>query len=144
MKIRGVNHVCLVVRNRKASEAFFVGVMGLRRHHKIESWFVLSAETTLHLVEIPEVEPTDSLFHQIQHFAVQVDSLRSTYNTLLEAGLKPFQMDFSGSVRELVDKDDPLDFGLGSIFVPDPDENLIEFLEEGRGIFQVDMRPRLS
>jgi catechol 2,3-dioxygenase-like lactoylglutathione lyase family enzyme len=37
--------------------------------------------------------------------------------------------------------DDPLDFGTGTLFVRDPDGNLVEFLQMRRGIFTEDTLP---
>jgi catechol 2,3-dioxygenase-like lactoylglutathione lyase family enzyme len=37
--------------------------------------------------------------------------------------------------RPIGSTDRPLDFGIGTIFVRDPDGNLIEFVEKDRGIF---------
>jgi len=39
------------------------------------------------------------------------------------------------------DPGDPLGFGTGTLFVRNPDGNLIEFIEEGKGLFSVEMRP---
>jgi len=39
--------------------------------------------------------------------------------------------------------DDPLDFGTGTLFVRDPDGNLLEFLQMGRGFFTEAVRPRV-
>jgi len=144
MKIKSVNHVCLVVKDRLASEAFFCGVLGLKRHHEIKSWFVIDASSTLHLVEIPEAESDDTAYHDVQHVAFQVENLTEAYHVLLRNELQPFQMNFNGEEHHLTDADDPLDFGLGSVFARDPDGNLVEFLEEGRGLFQVSMRPRVD
>jgi len=141
VKIQCINHVGLVVRDRAKSEQFFMDVLGLNRHHKISSWFVLNGTSTLHLIEIPEAGEASGVHHEIQHFALQVQNLEETFRLLLAHDLRPFQMNFEGTEHALTDPDDPLDFGLGSVFVTDPDGNLVEFLEEGRGIFQVDMRP---
>jgi hypothetical protein len=51
------------------------------------------------------------------------------------ASLKPFQMDFEGNTKPLNSPDDDLSFGIGTIFVEDPSENLVEFLQLGHGIF---------
>ena len=40
-----------------------------------------------------------------------------------------------GVEEEVMSREDPLEFGIGSIFVRDPDGNLIEFLQLGHGIF---------
>jgi catechol 2,3-dioxygenase-like lactoylglutathione lyase family enzyme len=54
---------------------------------------------------------------------------------LLDRGERVFQADFQGNERTVATKDDPLDFGTGSLFVSDPDGNLIEFLQRGHGMF---------
>jgi catechol 2,3-dioxygenase-like lactoylglutathione lyase family enzyme len=60
---------------------------------------------------------------------------------LLRHGLTPFQADFQGNTRVVSAPDDPLDFGTGSLFVRDPDGNLVEFLQMGRGCFAEDTHP---
>jgi hypothetical protein len=39
--------------------------------------------------------------------------------------------------------DDPLDFGVGTLFVRDPDGNLVEFLQLGHGLFTPEMQPQV-
>ena len=141
VRIQCINHVGIVVRDRARAERLFLDVLGLKRHHKIDSWYVINETSLLHLIEIPEAGEASGLYHEIQHFALQVEDLQEVFRALLAHGLRPFQMNFEGTEHQLTDPDDPLEFGLGSVFVSDPDGNLIEFLEEGRGIFQVDMRP---
>jgi catechol 2,3-dioxygenase-like lactoylglutathione lyase family enzyme len=142
--IEAINHVCLVVKNLKVSEKFYVDIFGLERHHQIPTWFVLNEQSTLHLVNIPEAEVDDSLYHEVQHFALQVLDLYEILGILLENDLKPFQMDFQGNNKLVTTMEDPLDFGIGTLFVYDPDGNLVEFLEIGRGLFVEGMRPRLA
>jgi catechol 2,3-dioxygenase-like lactoylglutathione lyase family enzyme len=143
-KIEAINHVCLVVKDREASEKFYVGIFGLERHHKIPTWFVLNEQSTVHLVHIPEAEADNSLYHEIQHFALQVPDLYEIVDLLLEHNLKPFQMDFEGNTKEVKSLDDPLDFGIGTLFVYDPDGNLVEFVQIGRGLFVEGMKPRVA
>jgi catechol 2,3-dioxygenase-like lactoylglutathione lyase family enzyme len=64
-----------------------------------------------------------------------VERLESILAILLEAGLSPFQANLKGEQRPIVSRDQPLDFGIGTIFVHDPDGNIVEFVERGRGIF---------
>ena len=35
---------------------------------------------------------------------------------------------------DVTSSNDPLDFGIGTLFVDDPDGNAVEFLQPGRGI----------
>jgi catechol 2,3-dioxygenase-like lactoylglutathione lyase family enzyme len=144
LKIEAINHVCLVVKDTEAAERFYTGIFGFKRHHKRTSWLVLNNATTLHLVHIPEAEIDQSLYHEVQHFALQVSDLRNVLKLALHHDLKPFQMDFEGKEKPVSAVDDPLTFGLGSLFVRDPDGNLIEFLQIGHGVFTPDMQPSAS
>ncbi len=136
IEVESINHVCLVVRNLEAAKRFYCGALGFPSHHMVSSWLILNQKSTLHLVSIPEVEVDNSLYHEIQHFALQVLSLRGALRELLAAGATVFQMDFEGQERAVLTAEDPLDFGLGTIFTRDPDGNLVEFLEIGHGIFK--------
>lgn len=143
-KIEAVNHVCLVVKNMDAAEQFYCGLLGLEHHHKISSWLVLNEQSTLHLIDIPEAEVDNSLYHEVQHFALQVPDLSEILALLLTNNQTPFQMDFQGNTKTVTVLDDPLDFGIGTLFIYDPDGNLVEFLQIGRGIFTPDMQPRVT
>ena len=144
MRVEAINHVCVVVRDRVAAESFYVRIFEFQRHHARPTWLLLNETSTLHLVEIPEATVDESLYHEVQHFALQVLDLQAVLRRALASGLKPFQMDFEGNTRDVIDPEDALDFGLGTLFVRDPDGNLVEFLQEGRGIFQPDLRPRIG
>jgi catechol 2,3-dioxygenase-like lactoylglutathione lyase family enzyme len=61
--------------------------------------------------------------------------MRPVLHLLLDHGLRVFQTGFDGVELEITSREDPLEFGIGSIFVRDPDGNLIEFLQLGHGIF---------
>jgi catechol 2,3-dioxygenase-like lactoylglutathione lyase family enzyme len=136
MKINSINHVCLVVKDQAVSESFYVEVLGLKRHHRVQSWFHLNDTSALHLVEIPEVAVDGSLYHEVQHFALEVPDLRAVQHLLLSKKQKPFQMDFEGKTKAVSSVEDRLDFGIGTLFVYDPDGNLVEFVQLGSGIFR--------
>jgi catechol 2,3-dioxygenase-like lactoylglutathione lyase family enzyme len=136
IEIKAINHICVVVKDQREAEKFYVDVLGLQRHPKVSSWFRLNDYATLHLVHIPEAEADDSLYHEIQHVALEVSNLTSVLSLLLSHHLAPFQMDFEGNTHNVSSKSDPLTFGIGTIFVRDPDGNLIEFIEVGHGIFK--------
>lgn len=136
LTVEAVNHVCIVVRDMEAANRFYIDVLGLKRHHVVSSWLLLNQASTLHLVNIPEAEFVESLYHEVQHFALQVPNLREVAAALITRGLKPFQMDFDGNTEAIENIDGPLDFGLGTVFIRDPDQNLIEFLQLGHGRFQ--------
>ena len=136
IEILAINHIGLVVRDQAKAERFYVDVLGLARHNKVDSWFHLNKSCLLHLIEIPEATTDSSLYHEVQHFALQVADLSSVLAVLIGHCLAPFQMDFEGNIRSVSLREDPLDFGIGTLFVNDPDGNLVEFLEAGKGKFR--------
>jgi hypothetical protein len=53
----------------------------------------------------------------------------------LAHGLRPYQLTVDQAQRhDIVAPGDSLDFGIGTIFVEDPDGNTVEFLQQDRGI----------
>jgi catechol 2,3-dioxygenase-like lactoylglutathione lyase family enzyme len=126
------------------ADQFYAGILGLPRHHVRPNWFVLNATSTLHLIPLADPSAAEPPHHAYRHVALQVDDLRAVLSVFLTSGVRVFQADFQNGEREVVKIDDPLDFGVGSLFVRDPDGNLIEFLQLGRGIFSAEMQPRVS
>jgi catechol 2,3-dioxygenase-like lactoylglutathione lyase family enzyme len=142
--VEAINHVGLVVTDLPAATQFYGGVLGLRPHHVRPSWFVLNATNTLHLIPLGDAAASDPAHHAYRHVALQVPDLRAALRVLLAGKVRVVQAAFSGEEREITSPDDPLDFGVGSLFVRDPDGNLIEFLQLGHGIFTPEMQPRMA
>jgi len=137
-----INHVGIVVQDLPTSERFYIDVLGLQRHHARPNWLVLNATSTLHLICIPGAVVGDAAHLAYRHVALQVRDLRAVLQPLLIHGIRVVQLNFQGEERTITSPDDPLDFGVGSLFVRDPDGNLIEFLQLGHGIFTPEMQPR--
>lgn len=138
VNVEAIHHVGLVVRDLREAEKFYVDVLGCRRHESRPSWFALNERCALHLIPMKQGEGEDPGWHAYRHVALQVADLRATLQVLLARGVPVAQIGFDGSRRVVTSPDDPLDFGVGSLFVHDPDGNLIEFLELGHGIFATD------
>jgi catechol 2,3-dioxygenase-like lactoylglutathione lyase family enzyme len=136
MKLNKINHVCLVVRDLKRAKEFYIKVLGLTQHKRVDSWLHMTPGAALHLVEIPEAGVDKTLYHEVQHFAVEVSSRTEAAQTLLKKGHKPFQMDFEGKVKTITKPNSALDFGIGTVFCNDPDGNLVEFIEIGTGVYK--------
>jgi catechol 2,3-dioxygenase-like lactoylglutathione lyase family enzyme len=142
--VEAINHVGLVVKDLPTAERFYAGVLGLKRHHVRPNWFVLNAPSTLHLIPLADGAAVDPPHHAYRHVALQVADLRAVLQVLLAGGLRVFQADFTAGERDVTSVDAPLDFGVGTLFVRDPDANLIEFLQIGHGLFTQEMQPRAS
>lgn len=135
IEIETINHVGIVVRDKAAAEHFYIGVLGLERHHTYPFWFKLNDKCTLHLINVASAPTDDAPHHAFRHFALQVADLREVLKVLLAHNVRVFQTDFQGREQDVTAPDASLDFGTGSLFVHDPDGNTVEFIQLGHGIF---------
>ena len=135
MKLR-LNHVSMRVTDLDLARRFYTGILGLQPHPQKTNWLGAGQGCLVHLMT-PTLDtagtatPTDPA----RHVALEVESLEETVATLLETGLKPYQATVDQkSFKAVASADQPLDFGIGTVFVRDPDDNVIEFVQRGRGI----------
>jgi catechol 2,3-dioxygenase-like lactoylglutathione lyase family enzyme len=130
--ITGLHHVAIAVRNMARAEAFYVGVLGLEPCPAKPNWLSAGRGFEVHLMPLKGADlPRDPA----RHFTLAVESLQAVAAHLLRHGLQPYQVNVDQSTRiSVTGVDDPLDFGIGTIFVEDPDGNSIEFLQPDRGI----------
>ena len=134
LNVETIHHVGLVVKDRVVAERFYVDVLGLERVPSRPSWLRLNATHAIHIIPLGSGED-EPRHHRYRHVALQVVDLRPVLHLLLDHGLRVFQTGFDGVEEEITSREDPLEFGIGSIFVRAPDGNLIEFLQLGHGIF---------
>ena len=115
MKILTLLHSALLVTDLKAARQFYGGVLGLKEKPRPDfdfpgAWYDLG-ECELHLMVTLEALPAaERRPRRDYHISFQVDDLEAAKRAIEEAGL---------ASRESSS-------GLGSIFVRDPDGNLIE------------------
>ena len=132
MNIRGLHHVGVPVGDMARAEAFYVGVLGLVPCPAKPNWLSAGDGFEIHLM------PSRTGAAEIdaaRHFTLEVGRLDEVTALLLAHGLRPYQLTVDQAGRhEIVRPDDPLSFGIGTIFVEDPDGNTVEFLQRDRGI----------
>ncbi|MEK6289209.1 MAG: VOC family protein [Acidobacteriota bacterium] len=115
MRVRRLIHAAFLVTDLDRAKRFYGNVLGLKEKARPEfdfpgAWYDLG-ECELHLMATPDpLPPADKRPRRDYHVAFQVDDLEGAKRTLEEAGLQ-FRSSSSGR---------------GSIFVRDPDGNLIE------------------
>jgi len=139
MNYLGINHVLLGVTDLERALHFWRDLVGLPPHPRISRWLMIN-RCTLHFLPLPEVAPESSAFRRFQHVAFQVNDLARAWADLTRAGLKPFQLELNGQ-ETVVERPDQLDTGSGTIFIRDPDGNLAEFIQIGRGMFAQEADP---
>ena len=134
MRFAGIQHVSMRVTDFDRARAFYVDVLGLVPHPHKSNWLGDEQGCPIHLML--RTRAGDDTDDPSRHVALRVDHLEEVVARLLKHGYTPFQSDVKQSEhRPLRSKEQPLDFGIGTVFVRDPDGNLIEFVERKRGIF---------
>jgi catechol 2,3-dioxygenase-like lactoylglutathione lyase family enzyme len=130
--IKGLHHVSVPVEDMKRAEAFYVGILGLIPCDKKPNWLHAGDGYSVHLmVSKPDLDAVNST----RHFTLEVARLEDVAALLLSHGLRPYQLTVDQASRsDITSADQNLDFGIGTIFIEDPDRNTVEFLQRDRGI----------
>ena len=130
--IKGLHHVGVAVSDMERAEAFYVGVLGLVPCPEKPNWLSAGIGFEIHLM--PSRSGPVAL-DAARHFTLEVERLEEAAELLLAHGLRPYQLTVDQAQRhDVTMPGDTLDFGIGTIFVEDPDGNTIEFLQRNRGI----------
>lgn len=135
--MRVLNHISIVARDLKSTKRFLCDILGYKQHHEVESWFINpDGGPSIHVIELDdaEVPSEEDMFHYYTHFAFETSSLVKLLKKVLKAKHRAFQMDMEGNEREVTSVSDDLSFGLKTLFVQDPDNNLWEFLQKGHSL----------
>ena len=132
MLVKGLHHIGVPVQNMNRAEAFYVGILGLTPCEQKPNWLFAGDHFSVHLMPSrPDLERVNPA----RHFTLEVARLEEIAGLLLTHGLRPYQLTVDQARRrDVTSADDPLDFGIGTIFVEDPDGNTVEFLQRDRGI----------
>lgn len=138
MRVTSLDHVGIRVRDMSAATEFYCGLLDLRVNERKPNWLSLPDGRMIHLMPATDrSRDGNDIGDLARHCAFRVDNLEEAVTTLLAKGLRPFQVELGagGRRKDLVDADD-LSFGIGTVFVSDPDGNVLEFVDIGRGIFK--------
>ena len=114
IQVKGYHHVAILIKNLKQSKAFYEGILSLTPILRPDfgfpgEWYQIGPHHQLHLMEV------DGQINQRQHFAIEVDDIRETYQILNSKGVRIVE----------APGERPHD-GSDYMFCLDPDGNLIE------------------
>jgi catechol 2,3-dioxygenase-like lactoylglutathione lyase family enzyme len=135
MRFKGINHVGVRVTDMARAERFYIGILGLQPDPERKNWLGFDQGCPVHLMHATVNLPAEPV-EPSRHFALEVERLETVVDLLLHHRLQPFQADVNQQQRHYItSSSDPLDFGIGTVFIEDPDGNVVEFIQQGRGIF---------
>jgi catechol 2,3-dioxygenase-like lactoylglutathione lyase family enzyme len=129
-----LHHVAIPAHDFARLQAFYIGALGLQAHPEKPNWLRAGDGFTVHLM--PSHAPVGTARVE-QQFALQVDSLHDLLAPLLHQHIDPGQASLDGQMHRIVDPADPLDFGFDSLFIVDPENNVIAFVEKNKGLFVI-------
>ena len=130
MKIRSLHHASIMVRDLSRAKAFYCDLLGLealpRPEQPIQGLWLAAGGQQVHVIvgEVDTLPLTDSR-KELEakgiagHFALEVEDVRRAAETLAEGGHPPL-----GAVITRPN-------GSSSVFVRDPDGNLVELIQPG-------------
>ena len=141
--IVGPHHTGVRAFDMDESRAFYCGVLGMEANPAKDNWLGVPGvdHQFVHLMPAKDVpRPSEGAGEDARdganHVALETLDLHAVVARLLETGLKPFQTEIDFSKRQDVTAaDQPLEFGIGTVFVLDPAGNVVEFIQRDRGIF---------
>ena len=138
MRFKSLHHVAVRSSNFDRSKSFYCGVLGLEANPRKPNWLGWPGgeHYSVHLMPamVSNVGENDDI-DLGRHLALEVEHLRPVVAALLAAGLSPFQTTLGGERRSVASADQDFSFGIGTLFVIDPDGNAVEFVDTKAGIF---------
>ncbi|MFI8793691.1 VOC family protein [Streptomyces sp. NPDC055105] len=130
IKITNLNHVGIRVLDLERATRFYVDVLGLTPRPEKPNWLSAGDSYCIHLMPTTGgTEPIDVS----RHVAFEVPDIRETAAQILATGRQPYQTDLEHNRHTVTSTDDPLDFGIATLFIEDPEGNTLEFVQFGHG-----------
>lgn len=111
-----INHVTLLVKDKKESEKFYTEVLGFEKKESDDYLWIEIGDQYIHITE-NSGEPVPDTFY---HFAIEIDDFPVYLEKLKEKGVEVF--DFSENKLQN--------------FIRDIDGNLIEFIDASNNFFK--------
>ena len=128
--ITTLNHVGIRVLDLDRATRFYVDMLGMTPRPEKPNWLSAGDSYSIHLMPTTGgPEPVDLC----RHVAFEVPDIHEPAVQLLALGIHLYQGDLQGNCRTVTSTDDPLDFGIGTLFTEDTEGNTLEFVQFGHG-----------
>lgn len=123
-----INHVTVLVSDKKRSEDFYVHALGLKKHAVGESLWVAVGSQFIHITQ----NSGPSVAGTFYHFAIGIENFEEYLKQIIEKGVDVFDVDSDNQPTRInVELDAPRRL----FFTRDPDGNLIEFIDSKNPFF---------
>jgi catechol 2,3-dioxygenase-like lactoylglutathione lyase family enzyme len=118
-----INHVTVLVSDKKRSEEFYTKVLGFEKQHDIgNALWIKIGEQFVH-ISVNSGAPMPGTFY---HFAIAIEDMKTYLQGLIAKGIDVFDLDTD---QHQIRVNEDLDVQIRQFFVRDPDGNLIEFCD---------------
>jgi len=125
----GINHVTVIVANKKDAADFYFYILGFERIDVGKSLWAKVGNQFIHINENSEFVNQESF----SHFAVEVENLKSYLEELIKKGVEVFDL---SSQLQKTDINANLDKTGRNYFIKDPSGNIIEFIDKSNSFFK--------
>jgi catechol 2,3-dioxygenase-like lactoylglutathione lyase family enzyme len=129
MSAVGINHVTVLVNDKEKAVKFYSDVLGLEVFPVGKSTWMRIGNQFLHITQNSGKSISDSFYH----FAIEVDSFKEYIRSLIDRGVEVFELD-DDLDKIFINTD--LDNPTRQFFIKDPDENLIEIVDNQNPFFK--------
>jgi len=123
-----INHVTLLVDNKKKAEEFYTEILGFEKYEIGNSLWIKVGDGFIHLTESPEASTRNSFYH----FGIEIQNVQEYIKELISKGLKIFDLD--KKLNEVFINSE-LNKPKRQFFLRDIDGNLLEFIEANSQFF---------
>jgi catechol 2,3-dioxygenase-like lactoylglutathione lyase family enzyme len=125
----GINHVTIVVRDKKEAEHFYFDLLGFEKLNIGNFLWAKVGQQYIHINENVNCPEPGSFCH----FAVEVENLIPHLKKLIDKGVDVFDL---GENLEAVDLDTNLEKENRNYFIKDPTGNIIEFINSSNKFYK--------
>ena len=127
-KTKGINHVTVLVKNKKEAEKFYTEILGFTKREIGKSLWIEVGDQFVHISEISG----QSVGNTFYHFAIEIENVLDFVKDLISKGVKVFDLD--ENLNEMLINEE-LEKPHRQFFIRDVDGNLIELINSGEKYF---------
>lgn len=130
MKIKGINHVTILVHDKDRAIEFYKNVLSLEPVNIGKSLWMKAGNQFIHISSNMGKPIPDTFYH----YAIEVDDFPNYINDLIQKGIEVYDLDSDlKKINVNTDRGD----AVRQYFVNDPDGNVVEIIDTNNPFYKV-------